>query len=1083
MNNYKCVLLCFVVLFLGCKNKNDLLFKNPSSQETGLTFNNTITATNALNVLDYLYYYNGGGVALGDINNDGLLDVFLSGNQVKNKLFINKGALKFEDVTTKAKVAGNSSWNTGAVMGDVNGDGLLDIYVCAVVGVNGFYGYNELFINNGDETFTESAQKYKLDFDSYSSSAAFLDYDLDGDLDMYLLNHAIHTQASFGKADLRNKRNYQTGDKLLRNDGGTFTDVSEQAGIFGGINGYGLGISVADFNQDGYPDMYVGNDFHEDDYYYINNRDGTFSEKLKTYFGHTSRFSMGNDVADINHDGLPDIISLDMLPEDEVVLKTSEGDDNIQIQKMRIEKFGYHYQFTRNMLYVNQQNAAYLETALLSGVAATDWSWSSLFADFNQDGEQDLFISNGITKRPNDLDFIKFVSSDQIQNKIDNTKLVDQKALDMMPSGKAKNYIFKGTKNLTFEDKSDVWVENKKTVSGASALGDLDNDGDLDLVVSNINENILLYINQTNEKASYLKLKFQYTAPNTFGIGTKVYAYQKGKLQFKELYTVRGFQASSEPTVHFGYGAVQTIDSIKIVWPNKTYQTIRNVATNQTLNISPKNTTPFEYASLASNTKEIFKRVKGNLGINFTHTEDNYTDFNRQKLIPYQVSDLGPATAIGDLNNDGKEDIYFGGSKFKTPTVFMQLDTSYVETNIEIFAEDAKNEDVVAIIADLNNDAKNDLIIGTGGADFYNKSKALLDSYFTQNDTSFTKQKLPNYFENAAVLKAYDYDKDGDLDLFIGNNAVSNDFGKTPNSYLLKNENGVFSILENQPFQNIGMVKDAIWEDYNGDGFTDLIIVGEWMAPKFFKNNKGIFTEEAIINPDFKGLWQQIAPFDIDKDGDTDYLLGNWGTNTKFKASQEQPLRMYYADFDGNGSTETIVCNYKNGAYYPILSFNELASQIVSLKKRFSTYKSFAGKSIEDIFEHSVLKKATILEVQILASGYLKNDHNTFTFIPFKNELQVSPISSFLKYDFNNDGKNEVLVAGNYFGVTPFHGRFDSFPGAMIYNQFHIELGHTLGLDFSQKAVKKLSIITLKGKPYLLTTINNDAAQVYQLIK
>ena len=1083
MNKFKSMLLGVVILFLGCNTKGDLLFKNPTSETTGLTFNNLITETNALNVLDYLYYYNGGGVALGDINNDGLLDIYLSGNQVKNRLFINKGNLKFEDITKKAKVAGGSSWNTGAVMGDVNGDGLLDIYVCAVVGVNGFYGYNELFINNGDETFTESAAKYKLNFDSYSSSAAFLDYDLDGDLDIYLLNHAIHTQNSFGKAALRNKRNYQTGDKLLRNDGGVFTDVSEKAGIFGGINGYGLGLAVADFNQDGYPDLYVGNDFHEDDYYYINNTDGTFSEKLKTHFGHTSRFSMGNDVADINHDGLPDIISLDMLPENEIILKKSQGDDNIQIQKMKTQKFGYHYQFTRNMLYINQPESGYLETALLSGVAATDWSWSSLFADFNQDGEQDLFISNGITKRPNDLDYINYTSSKQVQKKLDNTKLVDQKALEMMPSGKARNYIFKGTKNLTFEDKSNDWIVAKKTVSGATALGDLDNDGDIDLIVNNSNETVGIYINQTNEKANYLQLKFNYTAPNTFGIGTKVYAYNNGTLQFKELYTVRGFQASSEPMIHFGFGKTTQIDSIKIVWPNKTYQTLKDVATNQVLTIRPKDTKPFSYASLQSKNKPLFQKVADNLGVNFKHTEDNYTDFNRQKLIPYQVSDLGPATAVGDLNNDGKTDIYFGGSKFKTSKVYIQTDTSYVEKKMAILSKDAKNEDVVAIITDLNNDAKNDLLIGTGGADFYNKSTPLLDTYYTQIDTSFVKQELPKYFENAAVLKANDFNNDGDLDIFVGNNTVSNDFGNTPNSYILENNNGTFSILEKQPFQKIGMVKDAIWEDYNKDGLTDLIIVGEWMAPKFFKNNNGNFEEENVIADHLRGLWQQIAPFDIDNDGDLDYLLGNWGTNSKFKASKENPLRMYYADFDGNGSTETIVCNYKNGAYYPLLSFNELASQIVSLRKKFTTYQSFAGKSIEEIFDSSILENATILEVHTLASGYLKNNNNTFTFIPFKNELQVSPISSFLEFDFNNDGKTEVLTAGNYFGVSPYHGRFDSFPGALIYNENKVELGNTIGLDFNQKAVKKLSVIYLKGKPYLLTTINNDNAQVYHINK
>ena len=1078
----KTIILCFSILFLAC-NKGDLLFKNPTSQETGLYFKNTITPTNSLNILDYLYYYNGGGVALGDINNDGLLDIFLSANQEKNKLFINKGNLQFEDITAKSNVSGNSSWNTGAVMGDVNGDGLLDIYVCAVVGVHGFYGYNELYINNGDETFTESAQQYQLDFDSYSSSAAFLDFDLDGDLDIYLLNHAIHTQESFGKADLRYKRNEQTGDRLLRNDGGTFTDVSESAGIFGGINGYGLGISVADFNQDGFPDIYVGNDFHEDDYYYINNRDGTFSDQLKEYFGHTSRFSMGNDVADINHDGLPDIISLDMLPEDEVVLKTSEGDDNIQIQKLRTQKYGYHYQFTRNMLYVNQQNSGYLETALLSGIAATDWSWSSLFADFNQDGEQDLFISNGISKRPNDLDFIKFVSNEQIQKKIDNTKLVDQKALQMMPSGEAHNYIFKGVKNLEFEDKSGEWISNKKGVSGATALGDLDNDGDLDLVVSNINENVSLYINQTDEKANYLKLKFDYPSPNTFGIGTKVYSYTKGELQFKELYTVRGFQSSSEPMVHFGYGPVQQVDSITIVWPNKTFQTIKNIAVNQQMIIRPENTKPIDNDSFYKKESPLFKESANTLGVNFTHVEDNYTDFNRQKLIPYQNSDRGPAVAVGDLNNDGKEDIYFGGSKFNSAKFFVQKDNFFEEEKIEIITKDSINEDITALIIDLNNDKKNDLIVGTGGSDFYDKMTPLLDVYYTQGDVNFEKQELPSYFENAAVMKSADYDNDGDLDIFVGNNMVSNDFGAMPNSYVLKNNNGKFSILQNQPFQNVGMITDAIWEDYNLDGFIDLILVGEWMTPKFFKNTNGNFVEENIIKSTLTGLWQQITPFDIDKDGDIDYLLGNWGKNSKFEASQEHPLRMYYSDFDENGSTETIICNFKNGAYYPILGLDELGSQIVSLRKKFNNYKSFAGKSIDAIFEPSVLKKAHIFEVNTLASGYLKNENNTFTFVPFKNELQVSPISAFLEFDFDANGENEVLVAGNYFGVSPYHGRFDSFPGALIFNENKIILGNKIGLDFSQKAVKKLNIIKVQNKSYVLATINNDSAQVYQLIK
>lgn len=1074
----------YVFLFLvlvGCDFNNEAIFKNPTPKDTGIDFVNTLKETNDLNILDYLYFYNGGGIAIGDINNDGLIDIYFSGNQVKNKLYLNKDNLKFEDITDKAGVGGHSSWNTGTVMGDVNGDGLLDIYVCAVVGINGFQGANELFINNGNQTFTESAASYGLDYDTFSSSAAFLDYDLDGDLDIYLLNHAIHTQESFGKASLRYKRNDQTGDKLLRNDGNTFTDVSEEAGIFGGVNGYGLGISVADFNQDGYPDIFVGNDFHEDDYYYLNQGDGTFIESARNYFNHTSRFSMGNDVSDINHDGWPDIISLDMLPEDETVLKSSEGDDDIQIQKLRIQEYGYNYQFTRNMLFANQQNAPYSETALLSGVAATDWSWSSLFADFNQDGEQDIFISNGIPKRPNNLDFIKFASSDKIQVKIDKTKLVDQEALNLMPDGKTHNFIFQGDGALNFIDKSGKWITKDKTTSGATAMGDLDNDGDIDLVVNNINAPALVYENTTNKTSNYLKIKFNYLKPNKFGIGTKVLSYNRGKLQYKELYTVRGFQASSEPMIHFGYGNENKVDSVKIIWPNKTTQTIKNIKSNQTLVVTYKEAQPFDYRFFNKSSKPLFNQVEDNLGINFTHKEDNYIDFNRQKLIPYQVSDRGPATAIGDLNNDGLDDIFFGGSKHISSKIYLNSGTGFKETKIESIAKDSVKEDVVAIIAKLNNDNKNDLFIGSGGADFYNKMKPLLDSYYVQNDSSFVASNLPEYFENASVVKANDFDNDGDLDLFVGNNAVSNDFGNMPNSFILKNEKGSFTLIENKSLQNVGMITDAIWDDFNKDGKIDLIVVGEWMSPKFFKNENGTFKEVQLLNEELNGLWQSIIAFDIDNDGDKDYLLGNWGTNTKFKASQKYPMKMYYSDFDANGSTETIVCTEKNGAYYTLLNFDDLSKQMVSLKKKFLSYKDFAGKPIEAIFDSKVLKNAVVLNVHELHSGYLRNDYNKFSFVPFKNELQVSPLTCFLKYDFDKDGKDEVLVGGNYFGVTPFHGRFDSFSGALIKSDKNMVLGNKLGLNLNGKAARHLNIIKQNNKMYLLVTFNNESAQVYEL--
>ncbi|MBO0321370.1 VCBS repeat-containing protein [Muricauda sp. CAU 1633] len=1077
MNKLKIAVL-ITLLLASCK-KEGSLFENPSPEKTGVKFTNTLTTTEDLSILDYLYFYNGGGVSIGDINNDGLPDIFLTGNQVKNKLYLNKGDLEFEDISSAAGIEGNSSWNTGVTMADVNGDGLLDIYVCAVVGINGFNGFNELYINNGDNSFTESAAQYDLDFDSYSSNAAFFDYDLDGDLDLYLLNHAVHTQNSFGRFDLRFERRYETGDKLLRNDDGRFVDVSEEAGIYGGINGYGLGLAVADFNQDGYPDIYVGNDFHEDDYYYLNNGDGTFTESLKKYFGHTTRFSMGNDVTDINNDGRPDLISLDMLPEDEVALKSSEGDDNVQTQKLRVDRFGYHYQFTRNMLFVNQPDGNYMETALMSGIAATDWSWSALFGDYDLDGTQDLFISNGIPKRPNDLDFIKFVSSDEIQKKIDNTKLVDQEALNLMPSGNVHNYVFQGSQDLKFMDKSEDWITKDTLISGATAMGDLDNDGDLDLVTNNINQPASLYINKASKKGNYLKLKFQFTAKNTLGIGTKVYSYQNGGLQFKELFPTRGFQASSEPMIHFGYGTLEKVDSIRIIWPNKTYQTLKDVATNQTLTIQPKDTKPFDYKSLHKKTQNLFEPVPGNLGIDFTHVEDNYTDFNREKLIPYQVSDRGPALALGDLNGDGKEDVFLGGSKFIPSSIYLQQDSTFVDHLFEAVAKDSIKEDISATIADFNNDKINDLFVTSGGGDFFGESDVLLESYYVQKDSSFSPSELPKFFQNASVVKPHDFDNDGDLDLFVGGHTITAKFGAPATSYILENNNGNFSIFNGFEPYSKGMVTDAIWDDFNEDGTKDLILVGEWMAPKFLQYNNGTFTE---ANPlDIKGLWQSIAPFDIDGDGDTDYLLGNWGTNSKFKASKKYPMKLFFNDFDNNSQTETVTALEKNGNYYPLESLDGLSSQLTYLRKKFTSYKSFAGKTMEELFGKETLEKSTLLEVNTLESGYLKNDNGNFTFVPFKSELQVSPIMAFLVEDFDGDGTQDVLIGGNFFGVKPYHGRIDSFPGALLKSENEVILGNELGLDFTKKSLRHLNIITLNGEKYLLAIFNNDKAQVYRI--
>ena len=1075
--------ICLLVFTFSCKQNSGELFVKHAAEETGIAFENTLTETKDLSILDYLYFYNGGGVAIGDINNDSLPDIYFSGNQVKNKLYLNKGNLQFEDITEKAGVAGNSSWNTGAIMGDVNGDGLLDIYVCAVVGLNGFNGHNELFINQGDATFKESAAAYGLDFESYSSSSAFLDYDLDGDLDIYLLNHAIHTQDSYGNAQIRHKRVYETGDKLLRNDNGQFVDVSEDAGIYGGVNGYGLGISVSDFNQDGYPDLYIGNDFHEDDYYYLNNGDGTFKESLKEAFGHTTRFSMGSDVADINHDGLPDLISLDMLGKDEIVLKSSEGDDDIQIQKMKTETFGYHNQYTRNMLSVNQPNGKFLETALQSGVAATDWSWSALFGDYNQDGEQDLYISNGIPKRPNDLDYINYISNENIRAKINSTNLVDQKALKMMPSGFIGNMIFKGAKDLKFIDESKSWIAQDTIISGATAYGDLDNDGDLDIVTNNLFSPAGIQENTTNSTNHWLKIKLNFTEKNKFGIGTKIFSYANGIQQFKEMYTVRGFQASSEPIIHFGYADLKKVDSLKIIWPNKSFQVLKNIAVNQTLYISPNQNQAFDYNSLKKKQKILFKKTSNNLGINYTHIEDAYSDYLRQKLIPYQMSDRGPAVSVGDLNADGKEDVFFGGSKYIPSHIYVQGDSLF---QLQVYPEiqkDSIKEDISSLIADFNGDGKNDLIIGTGGADFFNQMKPLTDSFYVASDSTFNKSAFPEMFENASILLKLDYDHDNDLDVLICNQSISADYGKKPNSYILNNDNGNFSVANN-PFKNLGMVTDALITDFNNDGWEDLLFVGEWMSPRFFQNNEGVFEETyPLENKNINGLWQAVTSYDIDGDGDQDYLLGNWGLNTKFTASEKYPMKMFYGDLDKNGATETIVSTYKDGKDYPIDGLKELSSQLVSLRKKFTNYSSFAGKSMEEILGKEMLPNAEVLETHTLSSGYLQNDNGQFIFVPFNYELQLAPIMSFLEFDFNGDNKTEVLAAGNYFGIKPYHGRFDSFPGALINNANNVTLANEIGLDLTGKSIRSMNIINLNNNKYILLTFNNEAAEVYQILK
>ena len=1082
----KVFLFFLICICLSCNTNNEQKqFVLVPQTQSGIRFSNNLKATDSINILDYLYYYNGGGVAIGDINDDGLQDIYFTGNQTENKLYLNKGQLQFEDITLSSGTSGTSQWHTGVTMADVNGDGLLDIYVCAVTGIGGLKGKNELFINNGNSTFTEKAKDFGLDFKTYATHAAFFDYDDDGDLDMYLLNQAVHTEEAFGKATIREKRHNKAGDRLLKNDKNVFIDVSEEAGIYGGINGYGLGISTADFNNDGFTDIYISNDFHEDDFYYINQGNGTFKESIKQHFGHTSRFSMGSDVADINNDGYYDLITLDMLPTSEIVLKASVGEDNSNINNLKVNNLGYHHQFARNMLQINQAGNHFSETALLNGVAATDWSWSPLFADFNLDGIQDLFISNGIPTRPNDLDYIKYVSNNEINTQLKNKSVLNANIINKMPSGIYQNFMFEGSKSLKFKNRSKDWLPGNVSVSNGSAYADLDNDGDLDIVSNNLNETAYIYEN-TNIKNHFLKLKLEFEGKNKYAIGSKVLIYEKDKMQYKQLFASRGFQSSSELLLNFGFTNGAKIDSILVIWPDNTFQKLEsNITLDTLLQIQPyKNRTEVVYNEVFPSSKKYFKKIKDNLGINYTHKENNFIDFNRQKLIPYKISNKGPASAVGDINNDGKDDVFFGGSKNQEAQLFIQDQSTFNVKQDTVFARNKKAEDVYALIASFNQEIGNDIIVASAGGEYFHEAVPLLNRFYTNTgDGSFSETiDFPELYENTSVIKMADIDGDNDLDLFIGNYASSADFGKLNNSYLLENTPKGFVIIDNPEFNELGLVTDATFSDYDNDGDIDLIVVGEWMAPILFQNNSGRFKKSALAEGKLNGLWQTVVPFDMNADGDLDFVIGNWGENSKFTASKEYPLLMYYGDFDENGTTETITAIEKNGKYYTNLGLDELASQLVFLKKDFPSYKEFAGKPLNEIFSNNTLSKAYhVLKVHELASGYLENKKGIFEFVPFSKEIQVAPITTAFVYDFKNNGVEDILLAGNNFGTTPYHGRLDGFSGALVSNNGKIALGHEIGINLAYKQVKSITIVEVNTKKYVLVTINNAKAELYEI--
>jgi enediyne biosynthesis protein E4 len=1045
---------------ISCNN-SDTLFESLPASQTGIQFTNQLQKKKLFNILYYLYYYNGAGVATGDVNNDGLVDIYFAANSKgNNKLYLNKGGFKFEDITQKAKVAGTADWCTGVTMADVNGDGWLDIYVSTVSSKYGLTGHNELFINNGASlsasgeggvSFTESASDYGLNTSCFTTQTAFFDFDRDGDLDCYMLNQSHHPHANI--VDTSNRKNYDSlsGDRLYRNDGrlvslpsggrkGGFTEIGAEAGIYQSNLGYGLGLAIADINNDGWDDIYVGNDFHENDYYYVNQQNGTFKEEGASHFNHYSRFSMGNDVADYNNDGQLDVVTVDMLPPDEKTVKTYGSDENPDIYKVKLEIQGYQKQYSKNCLQKNNGNGvSFSETALQSGVSATDWSWCPLFADFDNDGNKDLFISSGIVKRPVDLDFIRFADKQKAKG-MDATDKYDDETIAAMPDGSTHPFLFKGDGKLSFKEISKRWgTEKLNGCSNGAAYADLDNDGKLDLVVNCLNAPALILKNN-GQKKNHISISFNGDSLNTKGVGAKAYLFSAGKMQYQQLTPVRGFMSSSSTVLHFGLDSVTRIDSILIVWPNQKYQLIKEPLVNKTLVVNKKDAqTDFDYPNFFPPKKEILQDITATMGQNWWHKENDFVDYNMQYLIPHQLSTRGPKLAVADVNADGLDDFYACGAKGQAGVLMIQQKTGgFSASDTALFQRFAISEEVDAVFFDANGDGFPDLFVVSGGNEIPVNGLALLDKlYLNDGKGNFSKAENPLsvVFENKSCVAVADVDNDGDTDIFVGNLASPAKYGPPTTSYLYLNDGKAHFTKAGDntiPLSLLGMVTCASFTDMDNDGWNDLIVSGEWMPVKIFKNNKGKFTITDI--PQSTGLWQSLYATDVNGDGYTDILAGNWGWNNKFWAGKNGPLKLYVKDFDNNGATEQIMAYTIDGQEYSFLAKDELERALPVLKKAYLTHKEVAGKTVQYIF-YDLFKDYLELKAEELASSCFINDgKGNFKRMDLPDELQLAPIFSFTTV--NNSSSTSYLAAGNFYGVIPYEGRYDALqPTFFSYNK------------------------------------------------
>jgi hypothetical protein len=1082
------------------------LFELLEPASTGVSFANTLPEKPDFNIINYLYYYNGAGVAVGDVDGDGLPDLYFTSNLGPNKLYRNKGNYQFEDITDKARVADSIGWKTGVTMADVNGDGKIDIYVSGADYL-GLHGRNVLYINNGDGTFTDRTKEYELDRVGYNTQALFFDYDGDGDLDMYLLDHSTHAERTIEAQPQGSANGPRTSDRLFRNDGGHFTDVTDAAGLHDGIDGYGLGIVASDFNNDGCPDIYVANDFQGNDYLYINNCNWTFTESIAKATGHTSRFSMGVDAADFNNDGRTDIISLDMLPEREDILKTSASTESFNLYNLRLAA-GYHPQYERNALQLNRGKGKFSEIGYLAGVFATDWSWSALFADLDNDGRKDLFVTNGIYRRPNDMDYISYVGNEAVQASLgEKITEANLSLLKKMPQIALSNYAFRNEGNLKFTNMAEAWGLAQPGFSNGAAYVDLNNSGSLDLVVNNINAPASIYRSHAREinKNHYLTVRLQGSGANTAGIGARVEITQKGVKQVVEQMPTRGFLSSVDARLHFGLGTSSRIDTLTVIWPDHRFQTLTNVEGDRILTLSQKDALqmyqyrdPFAPPPPARGhapAVPMFADVTAKSGVNFKHEEDTFYDYNREPLMPHLLSTEGPRLAVADVNGDGLDDFYVGGAKWQAGKLFLQRrDGTFRATSQPAFAADSLAEDIGAAFFDANGDGRPDLLVVSGGNEFWGDQDALRPRlYLNDGHGNFQRARaaLPDIFENGSCVAVGDFNGDGHPDLFIGSRVVSRSYGLIPKSHLLENDgSGRFTdvTLEKAPaLSEAGMVSSAAWIDYDHDGKLDLVVAGEWMPVRVFHQESGKLvdrTKEAGLSGT-NGWWNSVQAIDLRGDGRQDLVLGNLGLNSYPRASQREPARLYVGDFSHSegGNLEQILTFYKNGVSYPAAGRDELVKKIPSLRSKYPTYKDFGASRIEDILPAADLRQAQVREAYTFASAVaLNNGNGTFTLQPLPLEAQFAPIYASLAGDFDGDGKTDLLVAGNFYGTTPVFGRYDASYGLMLRGD---GAGHFTAVDMEQSnlvidgQVRDMRMLRgANGEKLIVVARNNDKVMV-----